>query len=186
MSRKAVAVGASALLVVLAVSWGSGPVGAQTAKGNAATGVPMDTTEAAVTHEVLKAVKEAFAAGATASRDMSRFVWDSPDFAFLTPDGRVYSYAEFMRFWEGFVSQLSAQRMTIRTERVVVLGPDQALYVWQGADELVRKDGAVLRLDPYCGTYLYRKINGEWRMAHGHESGLPPAVAGPGSPAPTR
>ena len=189
MSRKAIAVAAAALLgVLLAASWGASPAGAQTSGGKAKKSTLTDATKATVTQEVLQTVKAMFAAAAKVVPwpDISKFCWDTPEFAFLMPDGKVYNYADFGKFWGEFASQFSAQRFAIRTEKVIVLGPDQALYFWQGGVDEVQKDGIVLTQDPYCGTYLFRKVNREWRMAYGHESGLPPTAAKPKTAAPKK
>lgn len=180
MSRNVIAAAASALLVVLlGASLGASPAGAQTSGVKTKRSALTDTAKATVAQEVLGAVRPMFAATAKMTPDVSRFFWDTPDFAFLTPDGNIYNYADCIKLYGEFVSQLSGQRYVIRTEKVIVLGPDQALYFWQGADDLVLKDGTVQKQDPYCGTYLYRKVNGEWRIAYGEESGPPPTAAKP-------
>jgi ketosteroid isomerase-like protein len=142
---------------------------------------PTMADEAAIRQEVLQAAKSMWAAAAKMDPDMMAiFGQDGPDFTFIMPDGKIYtSSAEFNTMWREMAAQFPAQKMTTHVEKVIVLAPDAALYLWQGGDDLIQKDGAVLRSDPYAGTYLCRKVGNEWKFVYGHESGLPLAPVKP-------
>jgi hypothetical protein len=117
---------------------------------------------------------------------MTKYCLEGPDFAFVMPDGKVYSFAEFSRMWAEMIPQIPAQKINLRTEKVIVLAPDAALYFWQGGNDMIQKDGVVMRTDPYCGTYLLRKVGREWKAAYFHESSLPMAPVKPAEAAPAK
>lgn len=101
------------------------------------------------------------------------FCLDSPDFRFLLPDGRAMGYAESKKAMGEVFSAFAAQKIPTRQLDTYVLGPDLALCAWGGGDDLIQKDGTVLRSDPFAGTYLFKKVSGVWKIIYCHESGNP-------------
>ncbi|GLH72959.1 hypothetical protein GETHLI_14610 [Geothrix limicola] len=133
-----------------------------------------EAQQAQIRAEVLQAVKPLLAAverlDIQAMRTLSH---KSPEFSFVMPDGTSYGFEEVLATAKELFANLSGQKMITQKERVLVLAPDAALYLWQGRNDVMQKDGVLLRSDPYCCTYLYRKVDGQWKFAYGHESGLP-------------
>lgn len=107
----------------------------------------------------------------------------TPDFAFTQPGGKTFTLAGLRKASGELFGALASQKMIRKHEHVIVLGPDAALFTWTGCNDLVQKDGTVLRSDPYACTYLFRKVGGRWLFAFGQESGLPfaPIKEGPAS-----
>ena len=138
-----------------------------------------DAQKAAVTQEILQAQKQLFALAEKMAPYDPKWIWEGPDFLFLMPDGKAMKLDEFKKLWAEFETQLTGQKFTIRMEKVLVLGPDKAIYVWQGADDLFMKDGSIQKQDSYNGAYLYEKRNNEWRCSFMSEAGLPPVVVKP-------
>jgi len=137
-----------------------------------------------IRQEVIQAMKPMWAACEKMDPAiMTKYCLDSPEFAFATSDGKVYSYAEFCKSWPETVARFPAQKISIRSENVIVLAPDAALYCWQGGNDMTQKDGTVLRADPTAGTYLLRKVGNAWKGAYFQESSLPMAPVKPAEPA---
>lgn len=133
-----------------------------------------ETQQAAIRDEVLQAVKPMLAAFEKVDIDAAlKLAQDGPAFELVMPDGKAIAFAEFKKGGGEFFAALSSQKLVPRKEKVLVLAPDAALYLWQGRYDMTQKDGAVLRSDPYALTYLYRKVEGKWMFICGHESGLP-------------
>ena len=155
---------------------------ALTGCGRRATALTEDQ-KATIRQEVLRTVKPMWAAcEAMDPAVMSKFCQDGPDFGFATSDGKVHTAAEFSKIWSEMIGQFPSQKITIRSEKVIVLAPDAALYCWQGANDMVQKDGTVLRTDPMSGTYLFRKTGPTWKGTYFQESGLAPAPVKPAKP----
>lgn len=136
---------------------------------------PLTATEqAAIRDEVMPTVKALIAAAEALDMEAGkRMVLDGPEFLYVMPDGSVLNLAEVMKFGSEMFATLSDQVFITQKEHLIVLGPDTALYVWQGRNDLTQKDGTVVRSDPYAATYLLRKVDGAWKLAYAHESGLP-------------
>jgi ketosteroid isomerase-like protein len=130
--------------------------------------------QAAIRAEVTAAAKTLLAAGEALDLEaVERLSHDGPDFFYVMPDGAVLNLAEVMKFGGEMLATLSDQVFITQKEHLIVLDRDTALYVWQGRNDLVQKDGVVMTADPYGATYLFRKIGGAWKFAYAHESALP-------------
>ncbi len=141
--------------------------------------------KAVIRQEVIQAMKPIWAACEQMAPDvMTKYCQDGPDFAFVITDGKAYTFAEFSKLWAEMIPQFPAQKINLRTEKVIVLAPDAALYFWQGGNDMIQKDGTVLRADPYCGTYLFRKTGHQWKAAYFHESSLPMVAVKPAETVP--
>ncbi len=135
-----------------------------------------EAQKAAVGQEVLQVQRNLFAQAEKVVPCDPRWFWEGSDFVFIMPDGKVMTLDEFKKAWREFQAQLASQKFTIQMEKVLVLGPDKAIYVWQGADNLVMKDGSIQKQEAYAGAYVYEKRNNEWRCSMMSESGLPPVL----------
>jgi hypothetical protein len=143
--------------------------------------------KAVIRQEVLQAMKPLWTACEKMDPAiMTKYCLDGPDFAFAMPDGKVHTFAEFSKLWAEMIPQIPAQKLVIRSEKVIVLAPDAVLYCWQGGNDMIQKDGAVLRADPMAGTYLLRKVDGAWKGTYLHESSLPMAPVKPTEPEPVK
>lgn len=142
--------------------------------------VPLtEDQKATLRQEVIQAMKPVWAACEKMDPTVMRFTQNTPDFGFATSDGKVYSHGEFSKVWGDMVSQFPSQKLDIRNEKVIVLAHDAALYCWQGVNDVMLKDGTVLRADPMSGAYLLRKVDGAWLGIHYQESGPAPTPLKP-------
>lgn len=140
--------------------------------------------QAAITQEVLQVAHQMIVAAEKLDLDgVLKLCADGPDFAFTQPDGKTFRYAEMKKAGAEIFGPLSSQKMITQKEKVIVLTPDAALYLWWGCNDLFQKDGKVLRADPYASLYLFRKLNGRWLFILGQDSALPfaPIKEGPAS-----
>jgi len=142
-----------------------------------------EAQKATIRQEVLQAMKPIWTACEKMDPTVMRFTQNAPEFSFATSDGKVYSHTEFSETWADMVTQFPSQKLDIRSEKVIVLAPDAALYCWQGVNDMMLKDGSVLRADPMSGAYLLRKVGGAWLGIHFQESGPAPTPVKPTEPA---
>ncbi|MGA7297098.1 MAG: nuclear transport factor 2 family protein [Rhodanobacteraceae bacterium] len=137
----------------------------------------LTTTErTAIADEVSQAGEDFETAAERLDPDLLKsYVYKSPEFAFLTPDGQYLDYSEASQLWSQFVSGFASQSNSMRHSHVTVLSRDTAIYSWEGAVQLTTKDGTLLRSAPFSGTDVFRKVGDTWKIIYIHESGPPPA-----------
>lgn len=134
-----------------------------------------DTQRAAIAGQVMKAGRAFEAAAERMDPDLfTKFALDSPDFRFLAPDGKAYTYAQSQTLWHGFVNAFASQSNPLHDTRVIVLSRDTALFSWQGGARVTGKDGTVYASTPMGGTDVFRKIGTDWKVIYIQESGPPP------------
>jgi len=75
-----------------------------------------------------------------------------------------------------YFQTVTAHRLVPRSQAIMVLGTDAALVTWTGALEIVPKDGAALRIDPFSASFVFKRLGGMWKLVAQHES-CPPAKA---------
>jgi proline iminopeptidase len=99
---------------------------------------------------------------------------DVPEFRYVMPDGSVIDFAGWKQGHIDYFATVAAHRFFPKSQDIAVLASDTALVTWKGAMEVVPKDGAVLRVDPFAATFLFKRIDGAWKLVHQNESGPPP------------
>jgi ketosteroid isomerase-like protein len=104
---------------------------------------------------------------------------DSPDFTFVSINGEINNYEKNKKLYEDAVNNFASLKLTTIKEEIKVLNNDYVYYVWQYNAEIILKDGTKIVYDKAVYTFLYQKIGGVWKIIHGHESGIPPAVTQP-------
>jgi ketosteroid isomerase-like protein len=142
---------------------------------------PPKLDEATIWREVEQVAKDYLAAINRLDPDaVLKFTADAPKFCHVGIDGKQFDQAEFKQFLTEAFAGFSARTAAAQSQDIRVLDPDTAFVVWRGAVELTRKDGPILRLDPYALTCLFKRVRLFWRVVAQHESALPPrSVASP-------
>lgn len=97
-----------------------------------------------------------------------------PGYWWADADGKLYDFAGTKKSWADYYVPLAQLKFTTKQEDVMVLGPDTAFYLWHGSASATGKDGTVSHVDPWTARYLFRRINGDWKIIGGQESSLPP------------
>ena len=50
------------------------------------------------------------------------------------------------------------------------------VFCWSGDIDAYFKNGDTMKMQNYTATYLCRKIGGEWKIIHSHDSALPAQI----------
>ena len=135
---------------------------------------PPTTDEAAIKAEVGAAL-DAFKA-AVAKVDLAATLGaaaEVPEFRYTTDDGAVMDFAGWKQGHIEYFPTVTSHRFIPKSQDLAVLGPDAALVTWSGAMEITPKDGAVLRIDPFSATFVFKRFDGSWKLVCQHESGAP-------------
>jgi ketosteroid isomerase-like protein len=101
---------------------------------------------------------------------------DVPDFRYVMADGAVTDFAGWKQGHTEYFATVTAHRFVPQSQDIAVLGPDAALVTWTGVMEIVPKEGAVQRVDPFSASFVFKRLGGAWKLVAQHESG-PPAKA---------
>ena len=148
------------------------------AAGSAFSAPLSEKQQAAIRQEVSQAVKNYFAV--CEHLDLAAqlgFHADVPEFRYADTDGKQYDYAAFKKLMIDLFAGLSALKVTMPNEEILVLGPDTALVIVHGSLAMTQKDGSAFRWDDYSGAFLWKRLGGSWKIVFQEESALPPQPA---------
>lgn len=106
-----------------------------------------------------------------------KYYWDSPDFMGFGVDGAIIDYALFKKTNEDFFEAAQSVQFPSLKEEIKVLTNDQVIFIWQYKADIVLKAGERMTFDQVGVTFLYKKIEGAWKIVYYHESALPPTLA---------
>lgn len=101
---------------------------------------------------------------------------NSPDFLHFSADGKMRSYEEFKNVCSEYYLALGHQTVSTITEKFKVLDTDLVIAGWTGNIIAHFKNGDIMNMFNYSTSNLFKKINGQWKVIHSHESSLPPEI----------
>ncbi len=96
--------------------------------------------------------------------------YDSPDYTYIN-GGKVYSYKEIIDGFKPLFATLSNQKATIASEKYAVLDKSTVLYTVAASWEMNFKDGHSVLQEPWVTQFLFKKIDGKWKVVSTIESG---------------
>jgi hypothetical protein len=101
---------------------------------------------------------------------------DSPDFIAISGDGVIRNYNEYKKICEDYYEALKNQKLNTVHEKFEILDEVTVLFCWSGNIDAYFKNGDTWKMKNYTVTYLFRKLNGAWKIIHSHETSLPPEI----------
>ena len=100
----------------------------------------------------------------------------SPSFLHFSSDGKMRNYDELKEICTGYYSALKEQKISTLMEKMNVVDEDLAIAGWTGNIIAQFKNGDSMIMNNYSITNVLKKIDGEWKIIHSHESALPPEI----------
>jgi len=97
-------------------------------------------------------------------------------FRMVSREGVLCDYRRFFRDNEDYLKRCSEFRLATLAEYLGVLGPHAAVFLWVYRAEAVFESGVSEVFDPAAATFVFREMDGEWRIVSYHESGVPPRL----------
>ncbi len=113
--------------------------------------------------ESIKAGENLDLAGVSASID------DSLKTGFIDNGQYFSSFDELMVGYKAGIQGLDYQRMNVITKKITVLSRNSALLTAHGDFTAKITDGRMLKGE-FAWTFIYRKIDGNWKVIHSHMS----------------
>jgi len=101
---------------------------------------------------------------------------DSPDFLAFSSDGIMRNYDELKKICSVYYTDLKHQSIRTIHEKFRVLDTNLVIVGWNGNIIAAFKNGDTMKMNNYSITYLFKKINNNWKVIHSHESSLPPEI----------
>ena len=97
----------------------------------------------------------------------------SPDFVAVSADGMIRNYQDFSQVCKDYYASLKEQKSSTIHEIYHVVDEITVVFCWSGNIDAFFKNGDFWKMQQYTVTYLFRKIDKEWKIIHTHESALP-------------
>lgn len=101
---------------------------------------------------------------------------DSPYFLSISADGKMSNFNEFKRLCTDYYSGLKEQSIVTLQENIQVLDESTVILAWTGNITANFKNGDIIKMNNYSITSVFKKIEGNWKVVHDHESALPPEI----------
>jgi ketosteroid isomerase-like protein len=99
---------------------------------------------------------------------------NSPDFMFLTTDGSMVGLQEAKNHHAAWFKSLSSLKVTTIKDEFRFLPGNIVICGWQGEFEMTIGSGQQLKIDKFGITFIFSKIDNQWKVIHQHSSALPP------------
>jgi hypothetical protein len=97
--------------------------------------------------------------------------FDSPDYTYIS-FGKVYSYTDVIEGFKSVFATMSNQKMTVASEKYVVLDKSTVLYTLAARWEMNFKDGHSVIQEPWVSQFMLKKMDGKWKVVSVSESGF--------------
>ena len=101
---------------------------------------------------------------------------NSPEFLHFSADGKMRNYEEFKNVCTEYYLALGHQEVSTIGEKFNVLDANLVITGWTGNIIAHFKNGDVMHMHNYSISNLFKKIKGQWKVIHTHESSLPPEI----------
>jgi len=100
--------------------------------------------------------------------------WNSPDFRMISMDGSLCDYQTYLGDNIGYLSECSSFELTTFDERIDVLTSDIAIFSWIYQAVAVLRTGEKDVVDKAGASFIFRRIDSQWKVVYYQESTLPP------------
>jgi ketosteroid isomerase-like protein len=98
---------------------------------------------------------------------------NSPDFILLTTEGSMLDYQGTKNGTAETYKSLSALKFTTVKNEFRFLPGNTVICAWLGKCDVTSKTGEGATIDSYAITYVFRKIDNQWKIIYSHESARP-------------
>lgn len=99
---------------------------------------------------------------------------DSTDFILFTTDGMIVDYPVVKNHHALWFKSLSSLKVTTVKDEFRFLADNIVVCGWQGKFEMTMKTGEKLKIDKFGITFIFTRIDNQWKVIYQHSSALPP------------
>ena len=100
------------------------------------------------------------------------------NFRIVNPDGSIQNYEAMRKSAEEAFKTFKSLKYSTVKQNFTFVAPDSVICTWTGIYEFELKDGTRMKIEPYVGSMLFRRVGSEWKIIYAHETtGQPAEVA---------
>jgi hypothetical protein len=100
--------------------------------------------------------------------------FDSPDFLMMGTDGTICDYQTYLKNNIKYLMTCSSFKLTTYREEIRIINPEIAIYSWAYRADATLKTGEQDIVENAGASFVFEKINEEWKVVYYHESSAPP------------
>jgi ketosteroid isomerase-like protein len=104
---------------------------------------------------------------------------NSPDFILVNTDGSMVDYQGAKNGTADLFKSLASLKFTGVKDEFRFLSNNVVICAWLSKCEMTLKTGELSKFDRYGVTFVFSKINNQWKIIYSHESALPPVQEKP-------
>ena len=105
------------------------------------------------------------------SKQMLEVFSATEDFQFIATSGEVLTYPAFKEMITQFYRTITGEMLSKGAEKYTYIDENSFLWTYAGAVTVVFKNGKKIKYDPFGATFLFKKINDQWKAIFLQESG---------------
>jgi hypothetical protein len=98
---------------------------------------------------------------------------DSPDFLMMATDGSLCDYQTYVDSNVDYLETCSRFKLTTFKDEIRILRPDMAIFSWAYGAEATLKSGEKDIVEKAGASFVFRKVDEDWKVVYYHESSLP-------------
>jgi hypothetical protein len=99
---------------------------------------------------------------------------DSPDFLMMATDGTLCDYHTYVDGNVEYLRTCSSFKLTTFRDEIRILKPDLVLFSWAYGAEATLESGEKDIVEKAGASFVFSKVEDEWKVVYYHESSLPP------------
>jgi ketosteroid isomerase-like protein len=99
---------------------------------------------------------------------------ESPDFIQISTEGSMVDFQNAKNLHAKWFTTLSSLNVTPIKETFRFLPCNTVIYLWLGKFEMTTKQGRQLKVDQFGITFIFRKMDSQWKVIFQQGSSLPP------------
>jgi len=101
---------------------------------------------------------------------------DSTNFMLIATDGTMADYQAAKKHHALWFKSLSSLKIIPVKDEFRFLADNIVVCSWQGKFEMSLKTGEKLKIDNFGITFIFTKIDNQWKVIYQHSSALPPVL----------
>ncbi len=138
--------------------------------------VPMTPQEQEVAKKEIREVSDRIVQSLNTMdlESLLRPYWNSPDFVLVNTEGSMGDYQTTKNGTVEMFNLLASLKYATVKDEFRFLPGNTVLYAWFGKSEVVFKGGQQAKIDAYAITFVFRKVDNDWKIIYAHESASPP------------
>lgn len=98
------------------------------------------------------------------------------DFRIVNPDASVTDLQTMKNAQTEAFKTLASLNFRTTKQDFTFLTKNLVICTWTGSNEFELKTGEKMKIDPYVGTMIFRKIDNEWKIIYAHETTAAPII----------